>query len=116
MNTDARRQTHEWRIQMTTIGFQPHLNARVPEFGSSSTAGATEGASPIVRPVALDRGDLLCIRNGRGTRVHAVSGVLWITEENSPEDHVLLPGDAIDLAQTGTAIVLAHRTARVVIE
>lgn len=106
---------------MTTIRFQPDLNAGIPEFDSSSmarrrVAGATGGASPIVKPVALDRGDLLCIRNGRGTRVHATSGVLWITEENSHDDHVLLPGDAIDLAQSGTAILLAHRAARVVVE
>ena len=107
--------------QMTTIGFQPHLNVGAAGLGSSLTAkprvsGTTEVASPIVRPLALDRGDSLHIRNGRGTRVRAASGVLWITEENSPADHVLLPGDAIDLAQTGMAIVLAHRAARVVVE
>ncbi len=106
---------------MTTISFQPHLNAGIPGFGTSSmaklrVAGATDGASSIVRPVALNRGNVLRIKNGRGTRVHAASGVLWITEENSHEDHVLLPGDAIDLAKTGTAIVFAHRTARVVVE
>jgi hypothetical protein len=44
------------------------------------------------------------------------SGVLWVTEENSPDDHVLLPGAAIDLAKKGTAIALAHRPARIVIE
>jgi hypothetical protein len=41
---------------------------------------------------------------------------LWVTEENCRDDHVLLPGDAIDLAQPGLAIALAHRPARVVVE
>ena len=70
----------------------------------------------IAKPIALDYGNLLRIRNGRGTRICVASGVLWVTEEDSPEDHVLLPGDAIDLARRGTAIVLAHRPARIVIE
>jgi hypothetical protein len=33
-----------------------------------------------------------------------------------PGHHVLLPDDAVVLAQTGLAIVLAHRPARVVLE
>jgi hypothetical protein len=106
---------------MTTNSFQPQLNASIPGFGASPpaklrVAGATEGVSRIVRPVALDRGNALRIRNGRGTRVRVTSGVLWITEENSLEDRVLLPGDTIDLAKSGMAIVFAHRSARVVVE
>ena len=107
--------------EMDMMAFQRNISTGTPEFNSLSTAksrvaGAADGASPIVRPVALDRGDLLRIRNGRGTRVRATHGVLWITEEYSAEDHVLLPGDSLTLAQTGMAIVLAHRPARVVIE
>ena len=78
--------------------------------------GAAGTRPSIVKPIALDRGNLLRILNGRGTRIRVASGVLWVTEENSPDDHVLLPGAAIDLAKKGTAIVLAHRAARVVIE
>jgi hypothetical protein len=104
---------------MTTTTFRPPLNAGIPRHGPTTkphVAGATRGASPIIRPVALDRGNLLRIRNGRGTRVRVASGVLWVTEENSPEDHVLLSGDAIDLVQPGTAIVLAHQVSHVVLE
>ena len=72
--------------------------------------------TPIVKPVALDRGNVLRIRDGRGTRLQVISGLLWVTEENSPADHVLLPGDAFDLCQAGTAIALAHRVSRVVVE
>ena len=106
---------------MVMIAFQRNISIGTPECTSLSTAKsrvprANEGAAAIVRPVALDRGDSLRIRNGRGTRVRMTDGVLWITEENSIEDHVLLPGDCLDLAQTGTAIVLAHRAARLVVE
>ena len=106
---------------MNTISFQPHLNAGTPVIGASSpaklrVAGATEGMSSIIRLVSLDHGNVLRIKNGRGTRVRAASGVLWITEENGHEDHVLLPGDAIDLAKDGMAVVLAYHAARVVVE
>jgi hypothetical protein len=119
MSADARREAHEWRNEMTTTTFRPPLYAGVPRLGPTAkrrVADATDGPPPIVRPVALDRGNVLRIRSGRGTRVRVASGVLWVTEEDSPEDHVVLPGDAIDLAQTGTAIVLAHRVSRVVVE
>ena len=87
----------------------------MPAVRSRVTSAA--GTRPwIVKPIALDRGNLLRILNGRGTRIRVASGVLWVTEENNPDDHVLLPGDAIDLAEKGTAIALAHRPARVVIE
>jgi len=96
-----------------------HVNTR--RFGSASTGQRVttsmgKSASPVVKPIALDRGNVLRIRNGAGTRIRASSGVLWITEENSPEDHVLLPDDALMLTQAGLAIVLAHRPARVVLE
>ena len=106
---------------MTTISFQPHLNAGIPGPARRRRRSFASPARPRNRPrssgaVALDRGNLLRIKNGRGTRIRVASGVLWITEENSPEDHVLRPGDAIDLTRTGLAIVLAHRVARVVVE
>jgi len=106
---------------MITITFRPRVNTGIPGFGSSSmaqsrTTGAAEPASTVVKPVVLDRGNVLRVRNGPGTRIRAASGVLWITEENGAEDHVLLPGDALALARTGMAIVLAHRPARVILE
>jgi len=83
---------------------------------AKNRAIAASVAFPIVKPVALDRGNVLRIRDGRGTRLHLVSGVLWVTEEKSPSDHVLLPGDVVDLCQGGTAIASAHRVSRVVLE
>ena len=98
-----------------------HVNTGMASFASPSPAHragsrAGKSASALVKPIALDRGNVLRIRNGAGTRIRAASGVLWITEENSPDDHVLLPGDTLLLAQAGWAIVLAHRAARVTLE
>jgi hypothetical protein len=45
-------------------------------------------------------------------RVTATSGVLWITEEGSVDDVVLLEGATHRIANAGLALVLAHRTAR----
>ncbi len=106
---------------MIGMTLQPQLNAGMPRCNLSPTsthraAGATGERSSIVRPVALDRGNVLRIKNGRGTQICAASGVLWITEENSLEDHVLRPGDVLALVQLGLAIVLAHQKARVVVE
>ena len=91
----------------------PHVN-----IGKSAQGVAPAGKSSpsTVNTIALDRGNVLRIQHGAGTRIRASSGVLWITEENNPKDHVLLPGDAIALSQNGLAIVLAHRRARVVLE
>jgi hypothetical protein len=98
-----------------------HVNTAIARFASPSTAqrvttSVGKSAPALVKPIALDRGNVLRIRNGAGTRIRAASGVLWITEENSPDDHVLLPGDTLVLAQPGCAIVLAHRPARVILE
>ena len=66
--------------------------------------------------IALESVELLCIRNGRGMRVRALSGMLWVTEADSSADQMLRPGDEVDLARAGTAIVSAVRPARLVIE
>jgi hypothetical protein len=68
------------------------------------------------RQVALDRGDVLRIRDGAGTTVRAQSGVLWVTEECDHDDRVLGPGVSCRIAHAGIALVEAHRPARLVIE
>ena len=73
--------------------------------------------SPVTRaPIALDRGNVLRILDGRGTELTPASGVLWITEEGCANDTVLLPGDTHRIARTGLALALAHRPARVVLD
>ena len=75
-----------------------------------SVSGALHGT------VHLDCGNVLRIHGGRGLRLTPVSGVLWITEEGSLDDTVLLPGRTHRIEGTGLALVLAHRPARVDLE
>ena len=70
----------------------------------------------LQRTIGLDRDDLLRIYDGKGLRVTNASGVLWITEEQSANDTVLLPGETHELEAPGLALVQAHRPSCVVLE
>jgi hypothetical protein len=67
-------------------------------------------------PVPLERNQLLRILHGRGTRVTARSGMLWLSEEGSLDDHVLMRGDSMTLKHAGKALVLAVRPSRAIVE
>jgi Protein of unknown function (DUF2917) len=67
-------------------------------------------------PVPLERNQLLRILQGQGTRVTARSGMLWLSEEGSLDDRVLVRGDSITLDHAGKALVFAVRPSRVVVE
>jgi hypothetical protein len=73
-------------------------------------------ATGTCRSIALDTGNVLRIRDGRGLRVTPATGVLWITEENSTTDIVLLAGETHRIAHRGLALVLAHRSALALLE
>ena len=55
------------------------------------------------RPIALDRGDVLRIRDGGGITLRPQSGVLWVTEEARGDDRIIAPGDACRLEGMGLA-------------
>ncbi len=86
------------------------IPSTLPHVAPDGAAGTT------CRSIALDRGNVLRIRDGRGLRVTPATGVLWITEENSTTDTVLLPGQTHRIAHPGLALVLAHRTSLVLLE
>jgi len=90
-----------------------------------NTSGSTTPSSdPIERPlsratrstIALDRGDVLRIRDGRGTRLVAESGVLWVSEARRIDDAVLVPGMTHRIENDGTAVVVTHRPGRLILE
>jgi len=70
----------------------------------------------LARPVALDRGDVLRIRDGGGLTLRPQSGVLWVTEEKFGDDRVITPGDVCRLEGMGLALVYAHRASKVAID
>lgn len=57
--------------------------------------------------VALDAGEVLTLDDAAGTRIQARLGEVWITEEGSPKDHVLGPGEAFTVARGGRTVVQA---------
>jgi hypothetical protein len=72
--------------------------------------GRIEMDDCIVRgPVAMPRGSLLRIVDGRGILVRVLNGVVWITQDGSSADHVLQPGEKFRLDRDGLAIVQAFR-------
>jgi hypothetical protein len=99
---------------MNSFALSSAVAAGRPRRNRGASAG---GLRPdVVKPVVLERGNVLRIYDGPGTRIAVASGALWVTEENSVHDHTLLPGEAVRLAHWGKALVFAHRRARVVIE
>jgi hypothetical protein len=64
----------------------------------------------------LARGQTLKVRDGAGTTICAREGVIWITEENSPQDVVLEPGACYRLARPGLAVVQAFGEAALTLQ
>ena len=94
---------------------------RVPREPASGAAVAMNGRVPpepgtLRKPVHLERGNLLRIVDGQGTQLIPASGVVWITEEQSANDTVLLPGETHRLEKKGLALVLAHRATRLLLK
>ena len=57
--------------------------------------------------IDLQRGRFLRIQSGAGSTVGAHAGSVWITEEASPRDVVLRPGQSLKLRRRGLALVEA---------
>jgi hypothetical protein len=64
----------------------------------------------------LQRGTVVRLREGPGTTITASAGAVWITEENSPHDVVLSPGESFTLARPGLTLVQAFRDASLAID
>jgi hypothetical protein len=59
---------------------------------------------------------VLRIDDGWGMTLSAASGVVWLTEESSPEDVVLAAGATHRIGRAGATVAVAHRAARVILE
>ena len=58
-------------------------------------------------------GEALLVTDGEATTLHIDRGCVWVTEEGSFVDHVLVAGQRYTLDRPGIAIVTAHGDARV---
>lgn len=57
--------------------------------------------------LALEAGQILTLDDAEGLRILARSGTVWITEEGSPNDHIVGPGDTLIVAHPGRTLVQA---------
>jgi DUF2917 family protein len=67
-------------------------------------------------PIDLRRGLIVRLPEGSGTTITACAGAVWITEQDSPRDVVLTPGQSFTLARPGLALVQAFRDASIFVD
>ena len=63
--------------------------------------------------IDLQQGRFLRIVHGAGSTVTAHTGSVWITEQDSPRDVVLRPGQTLKLRRKGLALVEAFSDASI---
>jgi Protein of unknown function (DUF2917) len=66
--------------------------------------------------ITLRRGKLVRLPEARGATVTACAGSVWITEQDSPRDVVLTPGESFTLDRPGVALVQAFRDASILVD
>ena len=66
--------------------------------------------------IALEPGQVVTLDDAAGTRVSARYGAVWVTEEGSPKDHIIHPGEAYVLGRDGRTIVQALQPAWVALQ
>jgi len=59
------------------------------------------------RRISIRRGDLVCLRNGRGALVTVDRGTAWLTQDDDRRDIVLEAGSSFRLDRAGVAVVSA---------
>ena len=58
-------------------------------------------------PFELARYAALPLEQARGARVRSMRGMLWITQEGDPEDHIVNAGEDFYVSRGGTTLVAA---------
>jgi len=60
-------------------------------------------------PIGIPRGRLLRVDDGEGTVLRVWEGEVWVTEQDSSQDHMLQAGQEMRLGRPGAAIAHAFR-------
>jgi hypothetical protein len=66
--------------------------------------------------VKLAQYDTINIIDGKGSRIAARSGNIWITQEHDVRDVILRPGQSFTLDRNGTAVIEALTGAEVALD
>lgn len=63
----------------------------------------------IRHSVALDAGGMLRVLDGRGLRILASEGQVWVTQEGCIRDRVLNTGESLQIENDGLTLIQAMR-------
>ena len=66
--------------------------------------------------LALDTGEVVVLDDAAGRTICARSGRVWITEEGTPQDHIVESGDCWVVARDGRTVVQAMAPSLVAIQ
>ena len=61
--------------------------------------------------LALAAGEVVTLDDARGTRIHARTGTVWVTEEANLRDHVIGPGETLVVSRGGRTVIQALQPA-----
>lgn len=67
----------------------------------------------IRHSVALDVGGMLRVLDGRGLRILAAEGQVWVTQEGCTRDTVLNTGESLQIENDGLTLVQAMRSSAI---
>lgn len=59
--------------------------------------------------LSLARGQLVRIDRARGTSIHGVDGLLWVTQAGDQQDYFLRAGERLSVARDGPVVIHALR-------
>ena len=66
--------------------------------------------------VKLAQNDTINIIDGKGARIRARAGSVWITQEHDVRDVILRPGQSFTLDRNGTAVIEALSDAEIALD
>jgi hypothetical protein len=55
----------------------------------------------------LHTGQVLTLDDAAGKRIHAAMGLVWVTEEDERDDHIVAMGDSLTVTRDGRTVVQA---------
>ena len=71
----------------------------------------------IEHPVlSLEPGQVVTLDDAQGVRIRATGGTVWVTYEDSANDHIVEPGKTLVIARNGRTVVQALQPAHLAVQ